>query len=90
VVNELGNDLVILPTNTPAVMPNGANPLPEITVGDRPMGLAVSPTLSRAYVYNLHSRDVSVIDLDNAVKIADIPVTPVTPVTPDKRSAHRS
>ena len=77
-LHELSADLVVLPTSTPAVKPAGAAPLPEIKVGDRPIGLAVSPTEPKAYVYNLLSRDFSVIDLAAKTELKRIPATPIT------------
>lgn len=77
-LHELSDDLVVLPSNTPLVKPASAAPLPEINVGSRPRGLAVSPVSDRAYVYNSLSRDVSVVDLIALVELRRIPVTPVT------------
>lgn len=77
-LNEQSNDLIILPTNTPPVKPPGASPLPEVPVGDRPMGLAVSPIGDLAYVANSLSRDVSVVDLKAKVELRRIPVTPLS------------
>ena len=83
-LSELSNDLVVLPSDTPTVKPNGAAPLPEIPVGDRPMGLAVSPVEEIAYVYNLLSRDLSVVDLENLSELRRLPLTPTTgePLSP--------
>lgn len=78
VLHELSNDLLVMPSNTPLVRPAGAPPLPEIPVGNRPIGLTVSATANRAYVYNLLSRDVSVIDLTAMIELKRIPVTPTT------------
>jgi DNA-binding beta-propeller fold protein YncE len=75
---ELSGELVVLPTDTPAVKPAGAQPLAEIRAGERPTGLAVSPTSEVAYVYNQLSRDVSVIDLEGLHELRRIAVTPVT------------
>jgi len=77
-LNEQSNDLVVLPTDTPAVKPPGADPLTEIPVGDRPMGLVVSPVANTAYVYNMLSRDVSIVDLGAEVELRRVAVTPVT------------
>ena len=77
-LHELSNDLVVMPSNTPAVRPNGAPPLTEIDVGDRPTGVAVSPTAEIAYVYNSLSRDVSVIDLQGLTELRRVAVTPVS------------
>jgi len=77
-LNELSRDLVVLASSTPAVRPTNAPPLTEISVGDRPMGLAVSPVTDTAYVYNLLSRDVSVIDLTTRSEVRRIAATTVT------------
>ena len=77
-LHESSDDLVVMPSDTPAIKPAGAAPLPEITVGDRPTGLAVSPVTNLAYVYNQLSRDVSVVDVDARMEVKRIPVTPVT------------
>lgn len=78
VLHELSNDLVIMPSTTRAVKPTRFNPIPEVPVGDRPIGLAVSGTDDRGYVYNQFSRDVSVIDLLGATELKRIPMTPLT------------
>jgi YVTN family beta-propeller protein len=75
-LHELSGDLVVLPAGTPNVKPAAAAPLPEIDAGDRPTGLAVSPVAETAYVYNLLSRDVSVIDLAARAELRRIPATP--------------
>lgn len=77
VLFEQSNDLVVMPTSTPAVMPPGM-PLPEIAVGYRPLGLALSPTSDLAYVSNSLSFDVSVVDLAARTELRRIPVTPAT------------
>jgi DNA-binding beta-propeller fold protein YncE len=77
-LHELSDDLVVMPSNTPLVKPEGASPLPQIPVGRRPMGLAVSPVADVAYVYNLLSRDVSAVDLDGWTELKRIGVTPLT------------
>ena len=77
-LNELSNDIIPLPSSTTLVRPAAAAPLTEITVGNRPKGLAVSPTAEIAYVYNLFSRDVSVVDLITRTELRRIPVTPIT------------
>jgi DNA-binding beta-propeller fold protein YncE len=78
VVHELSDDLVVLPSNTPLAKPAGSGGLPEIGVGSRPRGLAVSPTADRAYVYNSLSRDVSVVDLTALTELRRIPLNPLT------------
>lgn len=77
-LNELSSDLVVLSSSTPSSRATNAPPLTEISVGNRPMGLAVSPSQDQAYVCNLLSRDVSVIDLVARTELRRIPVTPVT------------
>lgn len=62
-LHEVSNDLLIFPSGLPAVKPPGSEPLQEIRVGDRPVGLAFSPSKPEAYVLNMLSRDISVIDL---------------------------
>ena len=79
-LHELSNDLVVVPTNTPSVRPVASAPLVEIATGDRPIGVAVSPTADRAYVANALSRDVSVIDTA-AVPPAELRRLASTPVT---------
>ncbi len=79
VLHELSADLVVMPSSTPLVRPAGAAPLTEIAVGKQPKGLAVSPVANTAYVYNLLSRDVSVVDLTLLQETARIPITPVSP-----------
>jgi DNA-binding beta-propeller fold protein YncE len=77
-LNELSSDLVVLSSSTPSSRPTNAPPLTEISVGNRPMGLAASPSQDIAYVCNQLSRDVSVIDLVSRTELRRIPVTPVT------------
>jgi DNA-binding beta-propeller fold protein YncE len=76
VLHELSGDLVVLPSATRNARPAGAPPLPEIDAGFRPTGLALSPVAETAYVYNLLSRDVSVIDLAAQREARRIPVAP--------------
>jgi DNA-binding beta-propeller fold protein YncE len=78
VLHELSGDIVVLPTATSNVKPAGAAPLVEIAAGDRPTGLALSPVAETAYVYNLLSRDVSVIDLTSKSELWRIQVTPIS------------
>jgi hypothetical protein len=75
---ELSNDLIVFGTSTPAVKPGGSAPLTEISVGDRPIGIAFSPTGEVAYVANLLSRDVSVVDLSGLAELRRVSVTPST------------
>lgn len=77
-LHELSRDLVVMPVTTPAVKPAGATPLPEISVGDRPIGLAVSPTAPIAYVNNMLSRSISVVDLATKTELRQIAATPLT------------
>lgn len=85
VLHELSNDLVVMPAQTPAIRPAGAEPLVEIGVGERPLGVVVSPTSPTAWVLNSLSRDVSVVDLEKRIEVRRIPVTPETgePYPPD-------
>jgi DNA-binding beta-propeller fold protein YncE len=78
VLGEQSNNVVAFPTSTPAVRPAGAPPLPEINVGDRPMGMALSPVSDVAFVYNSLSRNVSVLDLAGLRELRRVPVTPAT------------
>ncbi|MFN8423822.1 MAG: hypothetical protein U0470_10745 [Anaerolineae bacterium] len=63
---EQSDDLIVLPADTPLVRsatdPNAPR-LPETPVGMRPMGIVVSPTEPRAYVYDAFGFDVAVVDL---------------------------
>lgn len=78
VLHEQSEDVVVVPTNTPPVAPGGAPPLVEIGVGQRPMGIVASPVGDLAYVANVLSRDVSVLDLAAGVELRRIAATPVT------------
>lgn len=78
VLHELSGDLLVMPTSTPAVKPAAAAPLPEIKVGDRPIGFALSPSTGRAYVYNLLSRDISIVDLAQLKEIRRVAATPLS------------
>jgi mono/diheme cytochrome c family protein len=78
VLHELSEDLVVMPSSTGLVRPANALPLTEIPVGKQPKGLAVSPVGNTAYVYNLLSHDVSMIDLALTQEVARISVTPFT------------
>ena len=74
VLHELSANLVVMPTNTPAVKPAGGS-LTVIDVGERPRGVVVSPTADIAFVSNLLSRDLSVIDLAAGTETARVPLT---------------
>lgn len=66
VLAEQSDELVVLPWNAEpyrSATDRGAPKLPELRVGSRPMGLALSPTEPTAYVLNELSMDVSVVDL---------------------------
>jgi DNA-binding beta-propeller fold protein YncE len=78
VLNELSRDLVVMPVSTTNLRPTNAPPLTQIKVGDRPIGVALSPVSSKAYVLNQLTRDVSVVDLGTLTETKRIPVTPLT------------
>jgi hypothetical protein len=85
-VFELSENVLVMPTSTPPTKPGAASPLPVVTVGHRPSGIAVSPVaiggLQKAYVANLLSRTVSVLDVTapaSPVELHQIAVTPSTP-----------
>lgn len=63
VLFEQSNDLLVMPTGTPATRPAAASPLIEIPVGLRPLGLAISPVGDTAFVWNSLDSDLSVVDL---------------------------
>ena len=68
VLAEQSNELVVLPWDIAPIRSatnRNAPKLPEVRVGDRPMGVAISPTEPVAYVYNDLSLDVSVVDLSD-------------------------
>ncbi|MFN7975370.1 MAG: putative Ig domain-containing protein [Acidobacteriota bacterium] len=75
---EQSEKVIVVPKDTPAANTTGAPPLVEISVGSRPIGLAMSPTTTRAYVCNQLTRDVSVIDLATQTQIKRIATTPLT------------
>ncbi len=66
VAGEHSNSVLVFPAGTSNVR-SATDPsapgLPSVSVGRRPMGLAVSPTRDAAYVYNAISGDVTIIDL---------------------------
>ena len=72
---EQSNDLLVVPTSTPAVKPATSAPLVEIPTGYRPLGLAVSPTRDVAYVWNSLDSDLSVIDLATNTPISRVALT---------------
>ncbi len=78
VLNELSHNLVVMPSSTSNLRPAGSAPLITIPVGSRPIGLAVSPVTSNAYVLNQLTRDVSVVNLGGSRELRRIPVTPLT------------
>ena len=78
VLNELSGDLIAMPVNTTNLRPAGTPPLTQIKVGGRPIGVAVSPVTSNAYVLNQLTRDVSVVNLSILTEVKRIPITPVT------------
>lgn len=71
VLAEQSNELVVLPWDIApfrSADSRGTPKLPEVRVGDRPMGVALSPTEPVAYVYNDLSLDVSVVDLSDPAR----------------------
>ncbi len=78
VVCELSNEVVVVGSATSNVRPSGAPALPEIRVGDRPAGIAVSPIDGAAYVLNRFSRDLSVIETGTAREVRRVALNPVT------------
>lgn len=84
VLHEQSEDVLVVPTDTPPVRPAAAPPLVEIPVGRRPMGIVASPTTDRAYVLNVLSRTVSVLDLTAGSVLRELTVTPLTgePLSP--------
>jgi DNA-binding beta-propeller fold protein YncE len=68
VLAEQSNELVVLPWDIApfrSATDRNAPKLPELRVGDRPMGVAISPTEPVAYVYNDLSMNVSIVDLSD-------------------------
>jgi len=59
----------------------------SIPVGDTPLGIALTPDGTRAYVANRGSDTVSVIDTVTDTVIARIPTGPVPPSWPPVRTA---
>ena len=87
VLHEVSGDLVVMPTSTPAYKPDAATPpLPEIAVGSRPTGFALSPVNDLAYVLNrlgdptnrVAGRTVSVVDLVGLTELRQVSVAPET------------
>jgi cytochrome c peroxidase len=78
VLNENSRDLVVMPASTVNLRPTNAPPLTQIKVGYRPIGVAVSPTTSNAYVLNQLTRDISVVNLATLAEVKRIPATPLT------------
>lgn len=87
VVNEISGDLLVMPVATPAFKPSVATPpLPEIAVGSRPQGVALSPSGDLAYVVNrlgdptgrVPGRTVSVVDLAGLRELRQVTVAPET------------
>ncbi|HXJ55184.1 MAG TPA: cytochrome c peroxidase [Verrucomicrobiae bacterium] len=78
VLLELSRNLVLLPTSTVNLRPAGAPPLAEVKLGYRPIGVALSPVRSNAYVLNQLTRDISIVDLTGPSELKRVPVTPIT------------
>ena len=86
VVHELSDDVVAFRTDLTPANTTGAPPLREIAVGRRPQGIAVSPVSSRAYVADMLSRAVSVVDLTPGAE-TELRRLPTTPTTGETRPA---
>lgn len=67
------NDLLVVPSTTGIARPNGAPPLPEIPVGDNPIGVAWPAGSDEVFVLNYLSRDVSVISSLTWTETARVP-----------------
>lgn len=79
VLHENSNDLLVVPTSVLGCRPSwGSDELVEIDVGERPLGLVVSPVADVAFVYNALTRDVSVVDLVDLHEVGRVPATPRT------------
>jgi DNA-binding beta-propeller fold protein YncE len=78
VLNEGSGNLVVMPVSTVTLRPVNAPPLTQLQVGTRPIGVAVSPATSNAYVLNQLTRDVSVVNLATLAELKRIPATPLT------------
>ena len=92
-MNELSENVVVMPVNTPPFR-NGVAPGPvAVTVGFRPQGIAVSPVpiggKQLAYVANILSRSVSVLDVTSNASPFEVHRISVTPTTPEPRSRRR-
>lgn len=90
-VGELSENVLLMPSNTPAYK-NGVAPSPvTVNVGKRPSGIAVAPVAiggkQLAYVANLLSRDVSKIDVTNWAAPVELARIAVTPSTVEPKSA---
>ncbi len=89
-LHENSDDVLVVPTSTPPVRPAGAPALVEIGVGERPIGIVASPASDLAYVLNLLSRDVSVVDLSAGAELRRIAVaTGADPVPETVRRGAR-
>jgi mono/diheme cytochrome c family protein len=90
-VGELSENLLVMPSSTPAYK-NGIAPSPvTVGVGRRPAGIAVAPVAiggkQIAYVANLLSRDVSKVDVTTWSAPVELARIAVTPSTAEPRSA---
>jgi DNA-binding beta-propeller fold protein YncE len=90
VVEELSENLVVLPAATSPYR-DGIAPSPRLVgVGERPQGVAVSPVTiggrEIAYVANLLSRDVSKVDVTSWPASFELGRIGVTPSTPEPQS----
>jgi DNA-binding beta-propeller fold protein YncE len=90
-VGELSENLLVMPSSTPAYN-DGAAPAPvTVGVGRRPTGIALAPVAiggkQYAYVANLLSRDVSKVDVTAPASPVELKRIAVTPSTAEPRSA---
>ena len=67
------NDVLVVAGSTGIARPMGAPALPEIPVGDNPIGLTWSPVSDKVYVLNYLSRDISVINPATWTETARVP-----------------
>ncbi|MBT9585246.1 hypothetical protein IV102_18020 [bacterium] len=73
VVASSADHLIKVNTTTLQPVTRGDGSIVRIPVGKNPMGIAITPDGSRAYVQNFISRNVSVIDLDTDTVVDTLP-----------------